>query len=284
MRVPLGVFAERDSAVLWAQEERAAVSFAEYPVDQSLLRWSLQSRRDALVEGSDELSPASFVIAPMPLGVKPSHRKSPAKAPRPSRKMLWLWISHRPDRRPLPSAVFSSLERASSFIEEVSGTGAAFRCFVETVPGVGGRIDYVNGKRSTPTPKRELVAATSGLLRSLIEDLSDQDLSEAEAAAAELHEIVPLHRTWAGTFLRWLKLVTTIEHGYPDANLLFDYQHDLSSRTLIDRILQQVPDSTVRARLLSTITPLDERFFKETKVLAYSIDPLGGTVMSRDVV
>ena len=270
MRVPLGVFHDLTGALGWIDLQSSDCSVAEYPVGISLF----EATGEIAPAGRD---PASFTCPPSPITKDPGSRAElRARESRPARKdLLWLWISHLPDRRPLPSAVFATLESAGDFIAQSKGTGAAFRYFTNEIPGVGGRIDFQRGARTTPTPRAELMADTGGELARVLGALSDKDVAQANQLATGLREIVPLHRNWVRTYRRWLQLVDQIEKGYGRDNMLYDYQHQLSSRSLLELILRRVDDSSLRTRLEKSIEPLDRRFMAHTAEWPRSLDPLG---------
>jgi len=60
----------------------------------------------------------------------------------------------------------------------------------------------------------------------------------------------------------WARFVTTVERGYVQS--IYEYTNDLSTRDLIQEILDKVP-SKLRLKLLASIEPWDQRFFASTK-------------------
>jgi hypothetical protein len=265
LRIPLGVFTTLDKARQWVEENEGTYRVLDYELDASSLD-SLRLGGDAArdpVPFTDSLVAARSTGTGIPLpNESDPHQTSPSTPL--DRRFVWLWISLRPDRRPIPSAAFSSLERAESFVEGAKGSGAIFRYFMSTVPGVGGRTDYEEGRRTTPSARERLLQNTSGRLRDVVETVTDQDLAEAEEAATRVETIVPAHRSWITAYKRWQELVESIESGYPGDSLMYDYWNQLSSRGVIDLILKQMADGASRSRLETSLEPLDDRFMANT--------------------
>jgi hypothetical protein len=84
------------------------------------------------------------------------------------------------------------------------------------------------------------------------------------------------HRTVAGLIRRWENLVEDVETGYRFT--IDDYTNDLSIREIIDRIADAT-NPRLKAKLLSLLAPLDERFTEATFVSVKP--PFPGALRSR---
>jgi len=62
----------------------------------------------------------------------------------------------------------------------------------------------------------------------------------------------------------WEQLASTLKRCYPFS--IYDYQNDISIRDLLQEIVEQAP-SSIREKIIRTISPLDEQF----KQLTYEI-------------
>jgi hypothetical protein len=60
----------------------------------------------------------------------------------------------------------------------------------------------------------------------------------------------------------WGDFITEVETGY--CSSIDEYTNDLTSRDLIDELLQAVPDST-RSKLTTQVDSLDQRFLRATQ-------------------
>ena len=70
----------------------------------------------------------------------------------------------------------------------------------------------------------------------------------------------------------WARFVVTVERGYEDS--IYEYANDLSTRDLIQAILDKAP-SRLRGKLLAWIEPWDRRFFASTKPVDKSVRSSG---------
>ena len=273
IRVPIGVFTTLDQAISWIEGDAASYSVADYPVDIPLLDWV--QRTDPVQVDPSERAAAAYVRQPVPVTSIVKVHPVPQDRVGYDRPLIWLWISYLPDRRPIPSAAFSSELAAATFVENAAGDGAVFRYVINTVPGTGGRVDFRKGMRQTPFDKDRLLENTKGELREILASLSQEDIAQAEEAALDLDNVIPLHRSWIRAYKRWQELVESVEEGYPGDNLLYDYQHQLSSRGILDRILRIIPHGATRSRLERSVQPLDTRFAAVTRGWPESMDPTG---------
>lgn len=62
---------------------------------------------------------------------------------------------------------------------------------------------------------------------------------------------------------RWSKFITEVEEGYQMS--IYEYTNDLSTRNLLQKIVDQCPSLEVSRKLLETIIELDARFTKVTR-------------------
>ena len=70
---------------------------------------------------------------------------------------------------------------------------------------------------------------------------------------------------------KWESFIKNVEEGYSDS--IYEYTNDLSTRDLINRLMESDLSSSIKSKLASIIEELDQRFERATYKIESSLIP-----------